>query len=105
MKLGFDYKWVTWVIMCVTTVNYSVLMNGEATGTISPMRRFKQGDPLSPYLFIICTEGLSSLSKHAESRGDIHGVCICIGAPTVSHLLFTNDCFHFFRAYGWNVTI
>jgi hypothetical protein len=58
----------------------------------------RQGDPLSPYLFIICVEGLSALIRQAEARGDIHGVKICKNAPIISHLLFADDCFLFFRA-------
>jgi hypothetical protein len=51
----------------------------------------RQGDPLSPYLFLICVEGLSSLLSLAESRGDLLGVRVCREAPTISHLLFIDD--------------
>jgi len=52
---------------------------------------------LSPYLFIICAEGLSSLIRKAEASGTIHSVKICNNAPIVSHLLFADDCFLFIR--------
>jgi hypothetical protein len=75
-------------MLCVSSVNYSTLVNFEKVGPIYPGRGLKQGDPLSPYLFILVTEGLTSLIHKAVASGDIHGVEICKGAPTVSHLLF-----------------
>jgi hypothetical protein len=65
---------------------------------IIPGRGLRQGDPLSSYLFIICAEGLSSLIRDAEERDVIPGTIICRGAPPVSHLLFVDDCFLFFKA-------
>ena len=53
--------------------------NGRAYGNITPYRGIRQGDPLSPYLFLLCAEG------------QIHGVSICRRAPSISHLLFTDD--------------
>jgi hypothetical protein len=49
------------------------------------------------YLFIIYAEGLSALIREAERQGDIHGTKICRNAPIISHLLFADDCFLFFR--------
>lgn len=70
-RMGFDDRWVGWMDMCLETVNYSVLVNGENVGPITPGRGLRQGDPLSPYLFIICAE------ERAEARGDLHGVGVC----------------------------
>ena len=53
---------------------------------------------MSPYLFILCAEGLSALIKSAESRGELQGIRICNNASIVSHLLFADDCFLFFQA-------
>jgi len=74
----------------------SHMVNNEVVGPIIPGRALRQGDPLSPYLFIICAEGLSSLIRDAEERGTISGVRVCRGAPSVSYLLFADDCFLFF---------
>ncbi|GAU48815.1 hypothetical protein TSUD_99870 [Trifolium subterraneum] len=97
-KMGFTDVWIRWVMMCVSSVNYSVLMNYDRVGPISPGRGLRQGDPLSPYLFILVTECLTALIHQSVGRGDIHGVRICRGAPGVSHLLFADDCFLFCRA-------
>ncbi|GAU29262.1 hypothetical protein TSUD_392120 [Trifolium subterraneum] len=97
-KMGFTDVWIRWVMMCVSSVNYSVLMNSDRVGPILPGRGLRQGDPLSPYLFILVTECLTALIHQSVGMGDLHGVRICRGAPEVSHLLFADDCFLFCRA-------
>ncbi|PNX96867.1 ribonuclease H, partial [Trifolium pratense] len=97
-RMGFASKWIHWMMLCVSSVNYSVLVNYEKVGPIYPGRGLRQGDPLSPYLFILVTEGLTALIKNSVARGDIHGVKVCRGAPMVSHLLFADDCFLFCRS-------
>ncbi|GAU40243.1 hypothetical protein TSUD_219530 [Trifolium subterraneum] len=97
-KMGFSEKWIQWMMLCASSVNYTVLMNFERVGPIHPGRGLRQGDPLSPYLFILVAEGLTSLINKAVAQGDLHGVKICRGAPMVSHLLFADDCFLFCRA-------
>jgi hypothetical protein len=99
IQMGFSSRWVNWIMLCVETVDYSVLVNGASVGSIVPGRDLRQGDPLSPYLFIICAEGLSSHIREAEHRNNIRGtMIICTDTPVISHLLFADDCFLFFRA-------
>lgn len=93
--MGFDSQWIAWMKMCVTSVTYSILVNDDRIGPVIPSRGFRLGDPLSPYLFILCAKGLSALIKQAESRGIIHGVEICRRPPIISHLLFADDSFLF----------
>lgn len=61
-------------------------------------RGLGQGDPLSPYLFILCAEGLSAMLKKREVEGKIHGCKIARNAPVVLHLFSPDDSFLFFRA-------
>ncbi|KAK2445488.1 hypothetical protein QL285_016411 [Trifolium repens] len=97
-RLGFAEKWIHWMMFCVSSVNYLVLVNFEKVGPIVPDRGLRQGDLLSPYLFILVIGGLSALTKYSMARCDIHAVKICRGAPLVSHLLFADDCFLFCRS-------
>jgi hypothetical protein len=60
-------------------------------GDFTPSRGLRQGDPLSPYLFLICAEGLPSALAHREEVLGIEGVRVCTNAPSVSHLLFADD--------------
>ena len=77
VKLGFPEIWVDRVMCCVTTPTFSILINGKPFGHINPSRGLHQGDPLSPYLFLLCTEGFTSLLQRAEIERRIHGVSIC----------------------------
>lgn len=67
-------------------------------GEVRPQRGLRQGDPISPYLYILCSEGLSAMLRRHEEVGLLHGCKIARGAPSVSHLLFADDCYLFFRA-------
>ena len=84
--------------VCVKTVTYSILVNGEPKGLINPSRGLRQGDPLSPFLFLLCTEGLHGLIKNAASRGDIKGFSLCKQGPKLTHLFFADDSLLFCRA-------
>jgi len=84
--------------MCVESVDYSVIVNNDLVGTVNLGRGLRQGDPPSPYMFILCVKGLFALIKQAERIGNLHGIHICVNAPMISHLFFADDCFLFFIA-------
>ena len=96
--MRFSSKWLEWMRMCVCTVSYKVVFGGELLGPIYPMRGLRQGDPLSPYLFILAAEGLSALLKQGERCGVLHGCSVARGAPTVSYLFFADNSYLFFKA-------
>ncbi|KAI5339194.1 hypothetical protein L3X38_018466 [Prunus dulcis] len=96
--MGFAPQWIQLIMDCVTTVSYSFMLNGNPVGYVIPQRGLRQGDPLSPYLLLLCAEALSSLILQAERRNLLHGVNLCRGALSVSHLFFTDDSFLFLRA-------
>ena len=83
-------------MVCVKTVTYSILVNGEPKGLIQPSRGLRQGDPLSPFLFLLCTEGLHGLINKAASNGDINGFKLCKRGPKLTHLFFLQMIAFFF---------
>ena len=97
-KMGFNENWINLVMVYVRTVTYSVLVNGESCGMTHPTRGIRQGDPLSPFLFLLCTEGLNGMIKKAERRAKIHGYSLCRKGPKLTHLLFADDSLLFCRA-------
>ena len=97
-KLGFVEKWIDIIMNCVSSVSYSVLINGEACGNISPSRGIRQGDPLSPYLFLLCAKGFSALIHEAAMNHQINGISIYKGYPLITHLFFTNNSLLFCKA-------
>ncbi len=97
-KLGFDQRWTSLIMECVKTPSFAVLVNGEPHGFITPSRGIRQGDPLSPYLFLICAEGFSALLRKAERDKRLRGITICRGGPRLSHLLFADDSLLFAEA-------
>ena len=80
-KLGFNERWISLVLICISTVSYSVLINGEAKGNIVPLRGLRQGDPISPYLFLLCVEGLSAMLRKEEEHGNIRGISVAEERP------------------------
>lgn len=96
-KLGFHQNWVKVVMNFVSTVTYRIKVNGNLTEEIVPERGLRQGDPLSPYLFLICAEAFSCLLNAAEERGDMSGVRVCPEAPSINHLLFADDSLLLFK--------
>jgi hypothetical protein len=82
---------------CVYTVTYAVLINGQPHTQVHPFRGIRQGDPLSPYFFLICTEWLSHLLRKAELEHSIAGLAIARGGPRINHLFFADDSVFFYK--------
>ncbi|CAM8965691.1 unnamed protein product [Rhodiola kirilowii] len=96
--MGFAEEWIRRVMMCVRTVSYRVKINDNITEIIRPSRGLRQGDPISPYLFLICAEWLTYTINKYQEIGLIKGIKICRGAPIITHLMFADDCMMFFKA-------
>ena len=64
-KMGFNENWINLVMKCISSVSYSILINGTTYGNIMPTRGLQQGNPLSLYLFLLCAEGFSTLIHNA----------------------------------------
>ena len=79
LKIGLPEQWVNLAMETVRTASYSTLINGEAKVFITPSQGIKQGDPLSPYLFLLCAGGLSSLIRRAMENQQLRGILSCNG--------------------------
>jgi len=98
-QLGFHDKWIRWIKECISTVSYSVIINGEPTGFFKPTRGLRQGDPLSPYLFIICMNVLAiRLYEQSLTAKSGIGIKIAASAPRIPCLFFADDSLLFCKA-------
>lgn len=97
-KLGFDHRVVNLFMACISSVKYKFSHAGRTFGSITPSRGIRQGDPLSSYLFLLCIEGFTALIRKYESRGIIQGIKVAQRAPSISHILFADDCYVFCKA-------
>lgn len=95
VSMGFAEEWVLLIMRCISTVSYVVSINGKRGKVFKPSRGLQQGIPLSPFLYFICSEGLSSLIRIATREGLIKGVKANRRGPTISHLLVADDCILF----------
>ncbi|KAA3468713.1 reverse transcriptase [Gossypium australe] len=83
-SLGFHNDWMVLIMRCITSVSYSVSLNGMCSDWFSPSRGLRQGDPLSPYLFLLCAEGFSTLLEDAKQKGRMRGAS---GVCTVRYII------------------
>ncbi|XP_021836918.2 uncharacterized protein [Spinacia oleracea] len=97
-KMGFGDNWVRRIMDCLSSVSFSFKINGRISGSVIPSRGLRQGDPISPYLFLIVADAFSTLLSKAARENRIHGIKICNGAPKVSHLFFADDSILFAKA-------
>ncbi|XP_020266817.1 uncharacterized protein LOC109842337 [Asparagus officinalis] len=100
--LGFPIAMINWIMACITSPKYSISLNGSLHGYFKGDRGLRQGDPLSPYLVILCMEYLSrslNLLKHDKSF-KYHPKCAKV---KIAHLIFADDLFLFSRGVDENV--
>lgn len=90
-RFGFDQMWIEMIMRCVMIARFTVKLNGGFSRSFLPSRGLRQGDPLSPYLFLFCVEGFSALLKNAQMENSIKGVNFWSTGPHVTHLLFADD--------------
>ncbi|GKC66249.1 putative RNA-directed DNA polymerase, eukaryota, reverse transcriptase zinc-binding domain protein, partial [Tanacetum coccineum] len=90
-SLNFGSKWRSWIRACLHSSRASILINGNPTFEFSIKRGLRQGDPLSPFLFILVMEGLHYALSNAVSSGLIRGIKLGSSDITLSHLFYADD--------------
>ncbi|XP_071713248.1 uncharacterized protein [Rutidosis leptorrhynchoides] len=90
-SMGFRNKWRDWILTCMKLASISVLVNGSPTNEFSLGRGFRQGDPLSPFLFILAPEVLNIMTKSATESDCFKGVEIGKDKVSISHLQYADD--------------
>ena len=100
-KMGFRSKWLQWIKWCISTTTFLVLVNGSLVGVFRSTRGLRQGDPLSPYLFVIGMELFSRLIDRAMEGNFLFG-CRVSGRGeeglVLTHLLYADDTLIFYGA-------
>ncbi len=104
-NFGFCPTFTNWILECVSTVSFSVLVNGGTTNHFYPTRGIRQGDPLSPYLFILCQEVLSRLIEKECLAGSLKGVKMNLAGPAFTHVMYVDDLMFFAKASSQEVQI
>ena len=100
-KVGFGEKWIRWIKWCISTASFLVLVNGTPSGLFQNSRDLRQGDPFSPYLFVIVMEARSCLLKRAVGGGFLSACQVRERegeGVKVSHLLFADNTLVFCEA-------
>jgi hypothetical protein len=90
IHLGFGVAFTNWVMGCLTTVSFSILINGFASSFFKVDRDVIHGFPLSPLLFLLVDKFLSRFLNEAKTTGKFRGINISSGLH-ISHLLFVDD--------------
>ncbi|GKB93516.1 putative RNA-directed DNA polymerase, eukaryota, reverse transcriptase zinc-binding domain protein [Tanacetum coccineum] len=90
-KLGFGLKWRFWIHGCLKNARSSVLVNGSPTSEFELFKGLRQGDPLSPLLFILVMEGLHVITCKSVDLGLFRGVLNGRYNLSISHLMYVDD--------------
>ncbi|XP_026384636.1 uncharacterized protein LOC113280196 [Papaver somniferum] len=96
--MGFGDKWRSWMKCCVELVRFSILVNGSSTCYFKSKKGIRQGDHLSPFLFLLVGEALSYMIKQAQEQGLISGFQVAANGTSVSHMQFADDTLIFLDA-------
>ena len=97
-NLGFHPRFCEWIRECISTVSYSVMVNGVPSRYFCPELGLRQSDPLSPFLFLFYVEAISAFIRKKEVEGRLCAVRVAPAAISITHLFFTDDSVVFCKA-------
>lgn len=87
----FSHDWVKWIGNLTSSAFFSILVNGSPSDTFNPSRGLRQGDPLSPFLFILLAEGLGRTLKDKRRTGELKGIDLHNSQTSHTHQQFVDD--------------
>eukprot|EP00253_Pinus_taeda_P017343 PITA_17343 len=90
-RFGFHHRWIAWIHNLISSPHFSILINGCPSKTFNASRGIRQGDPLSPFLFILAAEGLGRFIKQEQSANRIKGLKIWGNNLPLTHQQFVDD--------------
>lgn len=102
-KFWFTDHFCDLIQECINTTETQILLNEAPCKSFKPTREIRQGEPLSPYLFLLSMEVFTRSLDKAEAEKKIQWIKIAKNAPPVSHMLFADDCLLFVKADLHNV--
>lgn len=105
LRMNFCTRWVGWIMNCVRSVSFNVQMAGRTITSFNPQRGLRQGDPLSPYLFILASEVLSLMISSHAANGSLKGIKVARSSPMLTHCMFADDTIIFLRAEESNCRV
>ncbi|KAL8126450.1 hypothetical protein AgCh_013655 [Apium graveolens] len=97
-KMGFDSRWQNWIFQCISTTSLDFFINDEEFCSLKAQKGVRQGDPISPYLFLLIADVLSRSLLNAIQDGSLSGIKMARQYPEVSHILFADDSLIFLHA-------
>ena len=90
-EIGIRGRILELLMHCITSVKYQAILNGEVSNIVTPKCGIRQGDPLSPYIFVLCMEKLSHIIQHKVQEKVWRSIQICYHSPFKSHIFFVDD--------------